>query len=140
MRKGTKIILILLVMALAVGCSSGCDGGESPPLDDETIHSLLHNPQGWVPQEDDYMVRGTLVANLLFIESSEEASTVIIKDAKGNQIDGGRLQKEEEGYVLICGLGKCSLKVSANSSKESIDLTLTNQDDNKYYFALNGDT
>lgn len=143
MRKETKIILVLLAMALIVGCNSGCDGAENIIFNDEEIYSLLHSPQGWVAQEDDYTIAGEVVHSLRIIEFPPplEGSTVIIRGTNGKQISSGVLQKNDEGYLLLCGLGECTLKVSANSSKESIDLTLTNEKDNKYYFALsNGDT
>ncbi len=139
MRKETKIILILLAMALVVGCSSGCDGGEGEPLDDEMIHTLLYNPQGWVAQ-GNYKIDGDLVASLFIEEISPELSIVYFKDAHNRQLDDGKLIKGEDGYFLRCDFGECSLKVSANASMDKVDLTLTNQDDVKYYFAFGGDT
>ncbi len=135
MRKETKIILILLAMALVVGCSSGCDGGEGVALDDETIQTLLFNPDGWVAQ-DDYEIDGSRIVSL-YIENdpSTEISIVYFLNAQGFPVDNAKLQKGEEGYFLVCDLGECSLKVSANASLDKIDLTLTNQEDTKYFFA-----
>ncbi len=140
MRKETKIILILLAMALVVGCSSGCDGGEGVTLDDETIDTFLYNQQGWIAQ-DVYKIEGDLVASLLFQKNlSTGISNVIFRDSNDGQIDTTRLSKGEEGYFLKCAFGECSLKVSANASMDKVDLTLTNEDDVKYYFAFGGDT
>jgi len=140
MRKETKIILILLAMALVVGCSSGCDGGEGVALDDDTIQTLLYNPDGWVAQ-DDYKINNMRVTYLVVeFYPDTELSTVFFLDTDESYIDDAILQKGEEGYFLKCALGECSLKVSANSTMDKIDLTLTNQEDLKYYFAFSGNT
>jgi len=126
-------------MVLVVGCSSGCDGGEGVALDDDTINSLLYSLDGWVAQ-DNYEIYGSRIDSL-FIEKdpNTEISIVYFLNAQGFPIDNAKLQKGEEGYFLVCELGKCSLNVSANPSMDKIALTLTDQEDIKYYFALSGD-
>ncbi len=140
MRKETKIILILLAMALVVGCNSGCDGGEGVTLDDETIHTLLCHKEGWVAQED-YEINGYRVASL-FIENDPITgfSFVYFRDPQEGQVGDGQLKKGEEDYFMVSSFGEFSLKVSANTSMDEINLTLTCEDGTKYYFALSDDT
>lgn len=138
MKKGTKVIFVLIGLVLIIGCS-GCDQDENMALDDEMTRTLLYNPQGWVAQEH-YKIRGTLVATLTISEVSVEFTTVVLRSNLGAQIDSGRLLNTEEGYIIKCDFGTCSVKLSTNASLDDVVLTLTNQKGDKYYFSLESDT
>lgn len=138
MKKRTKVIFVLIGLILIIGCS-GCDHDENMALDDEMTRTLLYNPQGWVAQEN-YKLEGNFVATLTIKEVSVALTTVIMRSNLGAQLDSGRLITTEEGYAIECGFGICSVKISANPSLEDVVLTLTNEDNDKYYFSLGGDT